>query len=425
MLDNESTSPFISLLFPSQDTMADAVNEQQQQQINEDYQLWKKTAPVLYDVVVTQNLTWPTLTCQWLPELSRDHGYTSQGLLIGTNTNDEETNYTQFLSVDIPQADPLPTTTAQKARIYLVQQMEHPGEVNRARYQPSNPDIIATKTRDGPVLVYDRTNPLTPIRLTGHSKEGYGLAWNPHSGKSNHLLSAGFDHLICHWDIGLIADDKTPYQRYEAHTDCVEDVSWNATNDSVFASVADDKKLMIWDTRTGTSPTQKVQAHKAEINSVAFHPHQEWMIATGSSDKTIGLFDTRKLGRKLHSFDMHDGEVHQVAWSPHDEPIIASAAMDRKIMIWDLRRIGEEQTPEDAEDGPPELMFVHNGHTSRISEFDWNPLEPWMIASAAEDNIIQVWQVCYDTIGRRAIRAKWDDLCDKPLGDTTWSKRKS
>lgn len=107
---------------------------------------------------------------------------------------------------------------------------------------------------------------------------------------------------------------------------------------------------------------------------------------------------------------MHDGEVHQVAWSPHDEPIIASAATDRKIMIWDLRRIGEEQTPEDAEDGPPELMvsdkmdpltfylhrslkFVHNGHTSRITEFDWNPLEPWMIASAAEDNIIQVWQV--------------------------------
>lgn len=39
----------------------------------------------------------------------RDLGYTSQGLLIGTNTNDEETNYAQILSVDIPQADPLPT----------------------------------------------------------------------------------------------------------------------------------------------------------------------------------------------------------------------------------------------------------------------------------------------------------------------------
>jgi histone-binding protein RBBP4 len=62
--------------------------------------------------------------------------------------------------------------SAQKARIYLTQQMEHPGEVNRARYQPSNPDIIATKTRDGPVMIMDRTNPLATVRLIGHSKEG-------------------------------------------------------------------------------------------------------------------------------------------------------------------------------------------------------------------------------------------------------------
>lgn len=34
----------------------------------EDYTLWKKTAPVLYDMVITHNLTWPTLTCQWLPK---------------------------------------------------------------------------------------------------------------------------------------------------------------------------------------------------------------------------------------------------------------------------------------------------------------------------------------------------------------------
>lgn len=36
-------------------------------------------------------------------------------------------------------------------------------------------------------------------------------------------------------------------------------------------------------------------------------------------------------------------------------------------MMWDLSRIGEEQTPEDAEDGPPELLFVHGGHTARTT----------------------------------------------------------
>lgn len=56
-------------------------------------------------------------------------------------------------------------------------------------------------------------------------------------------------------------------------------------------------------------------------------------------------------------------------------------------------RIGDEQTEEDAEDGPPELLFSHGGHTAKISEFSWSPSEPWVIASAAEDNILQIWQV--------------------------------
>ena len=55
-------------------------------------------------------------------------------------------------------------------------------------------------------------------------------------------------------------------------------------------------------------------------------------------------------------------------------------------------RIGEEQTPEDAEDGPPELLFIHGGHTSKVSDFSWNSNDEWVVASVAEDNILQIWQ---------------------------------
>lgn len=48
------------------------------------------------------------------------------------------------------------------------------------------------------------------------------------------------------------------------------------------------------------------------------------------------------------------------------------------------------QTPEDAEDGPPELLFIHGGHTGKISDFNWNYNDDWVIASVAEDNILQV-----------------------------------
>jgi WD40 repeat protein len=49
------------------------------------------------------------------------------------------------------------------------------------------------------------------------------------------------------------------------------------------------------------------------------------------------------------------------------------------------------QSPEDQEDGPPELLFIHGGHTSKISDFAWNPNDDWVVASVAEDNILQVW----------------------------------
>ena len=43
--------------------------------------------------------------------------------------------------------------------------------------------------------------------------------------------------------------------------------------------------------------------------------------------------------------------------------------------------------------GPPELLFVHGGHTAKVSDFSWNLSQPWVVASVAEDNILQIWQM--------------------------------
>ncbi|XXG53179.1 hypothetical protein AAC387_Pa03g1318 [Persea americana] len=34
--------------------------------INEEYKIWKKNMPFLYDLVITHVLEWPSLTVQWL-----------------------------------------------------------------------------------------------------------------------------------------------------------------------------------------------------------------------------------------------------------------------------------------------------------------------------------------------------------------------
>ena len=64
----------------------------------------------------------------------------------------------------------------------MVQQINHEGEVNRARHMPQNPFLIATKTVSAEVFVFDYTkHPSKPapngacapdLRLTGHRTEG-------------------------------------------------------------------------------------------------------------------------------------------------------------------------------------------------------------------------------------------------------------
>ena len=43
--------------------------EHKNQVINEEYKIWKKNVPFLYDMAITHVLEWPSLTCEWLPEI--------------------------------------------------------------------------------------------------------------------------------------------------------------------------------------------------------------------------------------------------------------------------------------------------------------------------------------------------------------------
>ncbi|XP_047951341.1 WD-40 repeat-containing protein MSI1 isoform X2 [Salvia hispanica] len=337
--------------------------------VNEEYKIWKKNTPFLYDLVITHALEWPSLTVEWLPDRQEPPGkdYSVQKMILGTHTSENEPNYLMVAQAQLPLEDAENDARQYEdersefggfgcanGKVQIIQQINHDGEVNRARYMPQNPFIIATKTVSAEVYVFDYSkHPSKPpldgacnpdLRLRGHSTEGYGLSWSQF--KQGHLLSGSDDAQICLWDINVTPKNKA---------------------------------------------LDAMQIFK--VNCLAFNPFNEWVLATGSTDKTVKLFDMRKLSTALHTFDCHKEEVFQVGWNPKNETILASCCLGRRLMIWDLSRIDEEQTPEDAEDGPPELLFIHGGHTSKISDFSWNPCEDWVVASVAEDNILQIWQM--------------------------------
>jgi WD40 repeat protein len=55
-------------------------------------------------------------------------------------------------------------------------------------------------------------------------------------------------------------------------------------------------------------------------------------------------------------------------------------------------------------------LFMHGGHTNHLADFSWNPNEPWVVCSAAEDNLIQIWKVAEAIVARDIDDIPMDEL---------------
>lgn len=55
-------------------------------------------------------------------------------------------------------------------------------------------------------------------------------------------------------------------------------------------------------------------------------------------------------------------------------------------------------------------LFMHGGHTNHLADFSWNRNDPWLVASAAEDNMVQVWKVAETIVGRLETDLPLDEI---------------
>lgn len=105
----------------------------------EEYRNWKKNAAVLYDLVISHPLEWPSLTVQWLPSESSAR---SHRLVVGTHTSDEAPNNLMVLDAVLPLPPRLAAAVAASGgavpfpSVSVSRVAPHRGEVNRARCMP-------------------------------------------------------------------------------------------------------------------------------------------------------------------------------------------------------------------------------------------------------------------------------------------------
>lgn len=274
---------------------------------------------------------------------------------------------------------------------------------------PQSHNLVATKTVSGEVQVFDifkqTTRPVDKIvrptlRLTGHLSEGYGLSWN--STREGLLLSGSDDGIICIWDINSLSKEDSnviePINRIENSHDGkeIEDVCWNCFNDVLFASVGDDKRIILWDRRQEETSLVVDDAHTEEVMCVDQSPFDEYLLLTGSTDNIVKIWDLRNMSKALFQLRGHKDHITQAKFSPLQANLVASSSADRKVNVWDLAKINTQSS--EGEDGdqlqqPAELLFVHGGHCDKVSDIAWNLNEKLTLASVSQDNVLQVWKI--------------------------------
>ncbi|AAS52435.1 AEL250Cp [Eremothecium gossypii ATCC 10895] len=389
-------------------------------ELQQRYTNWKKNTKLLYDYLNTNSTKWPSLTCQFMPDLEVPTD--KHRLLLSSFTSsqlpEDEAVYISELSTmrhvpwsslnnfDMDEMEFKVDNQAKLPNKNLVEtvRIQFPsGDCNRACYMPQNPDIIGAIASTGAVNIFDRTKHGTnrpkllgsaasyEIQLNepeslgdADSAEALSLAWNWQ--KAGIIASSYSNGLIKVWDITRYQKSQptisNPELRILQDKAGTNDVSWMVHHSSILAACGESNTIGLLDTRAPDAfkPT-KASPHTGGINALQFNYANDMLLCAADSNGGIALWDCRAFSKPLSVFN-HGDSVSALQWNPNLPTIVATAGQgDGLIKIWDTSR-----EPEDS------LLFVHGGHMLGVNDIAWNYHDPWLMCSVANDNSVHVWK---------------------------------
>lgn len=258
---------------------------------------------------------------------------------------------------------------------------QHPGPVTRIRSMPQQPEIIATWTETGAVMIWDVSSAINstnteaaqtadqPVQsifdcnVDGEDDEdeGYGLAW---SKITPGILAIGQNSgVVSLWENRQAAFAEL--HKFQAHTASVEDIVFSPTDDGFFATCSCDSTIAVWDSRALQAPVMKwtASAAKADINVIDWNARQSNLIVSGDDQGLINVWDIRACRGSpepspVGQINYHEDAICSVEWNPYDESEFAVACEDGRVTVWDLSAEPEE-LDQRMEDIPDQLMFEH------------------------------------------------------------------
>lgn len=416
------------------------------QQTQRQYRIWKKNAPFLYDYLSTNSLLWPSLNVQFFPDVTNLSQSTTalldeeksnnqdelvaQRLLHGTFTLGQAVDSISILQVPTyknlnsnininkldynPDKEELELSTATSSsstKVKVLQKINHLGDVNKVRYMPQNPNIIASVNNLGDLVIYERTrhksfkNTLidntdinkVQMRLVNENipsdalTDIFALDWNKN--QEGEILSGDMNGWINLYDLtkyqSEILNQSAYFKRDIEQSVGVNDIEWFPMHDSLFAVAFDDGCVEIYDKRQQKSVIQNYKISNNGVDSISLNPGFATGLATGDSNGIIATWDIRSFETPILELkNYHHDSITQLKWHPKYHNILGSSSTDHLVKLFDVT------------DNQQSCIFSHLGHMLGVNDFDWSLMDEWMIASVADDNSLHVWKPSHQVTDR-------------------------
>lgn len=198
----------------------------------------------------------------------------------------------------------------------------HTESVERIKFHPKNPDVVASCSLDKTLRIWDvRSGKCT------HSVDTKGqninLAWSP----DGQYLAVGNKKDI----VSIIDTAKYKILKNHRFTSEIDEMSWNSTGDTVLLTTGSGSiKLMSF---PSFEHKLSLQAHTSSAYCLQFDPLGRYL-ATGGADSLVQLYDLREMAC-VRTFDRLESPIRALGFSA-DGNFIASGSEDLKIDISDV-----------------------------------------------------------------------------------------
>ena len=199
----------------------------------------------------------------------------------------------------------------------------HTAAVLDTAWSPANDTLVASASEDGSSLLWkvpdslfdgwtlDGWEPqdLEPVARVDVSPKKVGqVLWHPTA--ANVLATASGEYLVKLWDL---ADTSRPRSTLNGHGDTIQSIAFNSTG-TILATTCRDKKLRLFDPRTGADPVRVTEGHGGiKGTRVVWMGEHDRIATTGfskMSDRQVSLWETGGLGNvKTTTIDQSAGVI--------------------------------------------------------------------------------------------------------------------